>query len=156
LNVRKLLVSVTVCLGAASIGALFTSQSVDGWYVMLQKPIFTPPNWLFGPVWTTLYSMMGIAFYLVWHQSFPRKQKTISYILFAVQLLTNIGWSAVFFGLHSISGGMFMIIGLWVAIAATIQQFHKISTLAAWLLVPYLLWVSFAGLLNFGFWYLNK
>jgi len=156
LNVRKLLVSVTVCLGAASIGALFTSQSVDGWYVMLQKPIFTPPNWLFGPVWTTLYSMMGIAFYLVWHQSFPRKQKTISYILFAVQLLINIGWSAVFFGLHSISGGMFMIIGLWVAIAATIQQFHKISTLAAWLLVPYLLWVSFAGLLNFGFWYLNK
>lgn len=156
MNVRKLLMSVTVCLGAAIIGALFTSQSVDGWYTALQKPVFTPPNWLFGPVWTTLYIMIGIAFYLVWERPFPRKEKTAAYILFAVQLLINVGWSAVFFGLRSISGGMFTILGLWVVIAATIQQFRKISTLAAWLLVPYLLWVSFAGLLNWGFWYLNK
>jgi len=156
LNIRKLLVSLTVCLGAAGIGALFTSQSVDGWYVMLQKPIFTPPNWVFGPVWTTLYIMMGVAFYIVWDKHCPGKQKTLAYFLFAVQLLINIGWSAVFFGLHSTNGAMLVIIGLWAAIAATIQQFRKISTIAAWLLLPYLLWVSFAGLLNYAFWHLNK
>jgi len=156
LNIRKLLVSLTVCLGASGIGALFTSQSVDGWYGMLQKPIFTPPNWVFGPVWTTLYIMMGVALYIVWDKHYPGKQKTLAYFLFAVQLLINIGWSAVFFGLHSISGAMFIIIGLWAAIAATIQKFREISTIAAWLLLPYLLWVSFAGLLNYAFWHLNK
>lgn len=155
MDIRKLLVSLAICLGAGGIGGFFTSQSVNGWYATLQKPFFNPPNWVFGPVWTVLYIMMGIALYLIWNQRWSRSTGNSPYILFATQLLLNVGWSATFFGFRSITGGMVVIVALWLAILATIQQVGKRSRVAARLLIPYLLWVSYACALNYSFWRLN-
>ena len=154
MNLRKLLISLGACLTAGGLGGLFTAQSVDSWYSTLNKPLISPPNWVFGPVWTFLYALMGIALYIVWRNQKTENNK-LPFIFFASQLILNVAWSAVFFGFHSISGGIFVIVALWIAIAATIQQFHKRSKLAAWLLIPYLLWVSFAGVLNYMFLKLN-
>jgi len=154
LKLGKLLISLSACLITGGLGGLFTAQSVDNWYSMLNKPQISPPNWVFGPVWTFLYTLMGIALYIAWLNQ-KQEERKLPFIFFASQLILNVAWSAVFFGLRSISGGMVVIVCLWIAIVATILQFHKRSKLSAWLLIPYLLWVSFAGLLNFIFLKLN-
>lgn len=153
---KKLLSSLVLCLGAGGIGAYYTIPSINDWYELLQKPIFTPPNWVFGPVWIVLYILMGIALYIVWQKQGQRGQnKAASYTWFGIQLVLNIVWSVVFFGLHSIYGGLIIIVALWLSIAMTIRAFSKQATVAAWLLVPYLVWVSYACVLNYSFWRLN-
>ena len=146
---------VALCEGAGVIGSLFTAPASGGWYAVLAKPNIAPPNWVFAPVWTTLFALMGVAAFLVW-----RKRKTVGSKsasgLFVLQLALNVLWSIVFFGLHNPGGALAEIICLWLAIAATIAAFAQISKSAAWLMAPYLAWVSFAAYLNYLLWVLNR
>ena len=149
---------VLVCLMAGAIGSVFTFQSIPTWYATLNKPSFSPPNWVFGPVWTMLYILMGVAAYLVYRERAGKnkaKEANAALVFFGVQLALNILWSLLFFGLHSPLYGLICIILLWLAIAVTIVKFYKISKTGGLLLVPYLLWVSFASVLNFYVWTMN-
>jgi translocator protein len=125
------------------------------WYQTIQKPTWNPPNWIFGPVWTTLYVMMGIALWVVWKEDTSRELKIIAFVLFAVQLLLNFFWSFIFFKLEQPGWAFAEIVVLWVAILATIFAFGQVNKAAAWLLVPYISWVTFAGILNYTIWRLN-
>ena len=154
-NLARLIVSVAICYLAAAIGAMFTFRSVTTWYAALARPGFAPPNWVFGPVWTLLYFLMGVSLYLVWSRGTGVPYVRIALIVFFVQLVLNALWSILFFGLHSPLAGLVGIALLWLALVLTIFYFWKISPLAGGLLVPYLLWVSFAGMLNFAIWRLN-
>ncbi len=147
---------VALCFAAAGFGALFTTPAVSpgGWYSQIQKPSWTPPSWLFGPVWTALYLMMAVAAWWVWRQGGWEAQRG-ALVLFLIQLVLNAAWSGLFFGLHSPPLGMAGIVLLWIAILLTILAFFRVSPLAGWLMVPYLLWVSFASALNFTIWRLN-
>ena len=133
----------------------FTIVAISTWYTTLIKPSFSPPNWLFGPVWILLYFLMGVAAYLVWEKGWKRKPVRTALNFFFIQLVLNFLWSVLFFGLHSPILGLMDIILLLVFIVMTIWQFKKISPTAAYLLIPYLLWVSFATLLNFSIVVLN-
>ena len=146
---------ILLCLAAGAIGSIFTFQSIPTWYAGLNKPDFSPPNWVFGPVWTTLYIMMGIAAYLVYGQGMKKKEAGFALTLFGVQLVLNTLWSILFFGLQNPLYGLVCIIALWLSIAATIWKFYGISKNAGLLLVPYILWVSFASVLNLSIWMLN-
>jgi translocator protein len=141
---------------AGLIGSVFTAQSIPTWYAQIIKPTFAPPNWVFGPVWTTLFALMGIAAYLVWKTQKRSSARQIALGLFAFQLVLNVVWSLVFFGLRNPGLAFLEIILLWLAIAATMYSFARVSKPAAFLLVPYLVWVSFAGFLNYRIWQLNK
>ena len=143
------------CEVAGIIGSVFTMPSIPTWYASLVKPMLNPPAWVFGPVWTTLYAMMGVSLWLVW-RSARAHGKRAAYVIFAVQLLLNTLWSIIFFGLHMPDVAFAVIVMLWAAIVATMVAAGRVSRMAAWLLVPYLLWVSFAGYLNFSLWQLNK
>ena len=151
MNWKKLSIAILIPLLVGLIGSYFTISSVNTWYSTLEKPSFNPPSWLFGPVWTILYVLMGIAFYLVW---IAKKNKT-AINLYSVQLGFNLLWSLLFFGLKSPLYGLICIIALWLAIVATIFAFYKISKTAAGLMVPYILWVSFASVLNYMVFVLN-
>lgn len=151
----KLVICIAVCLGAGMIGSLFTQQSVSSWYTTLQKPAFSPPNWLFAPVWTLLYILMGIAVFMVWHKGLKQSQIKQSIIIFIIQLVLNVAWSFSFFGLRSPLAGLFVIVLLWIAILLTIISFFRVSRTAAYLLIPYILWVSFATILNSSLYMLN-
>lgn len=142
------------CQLAGLIGSIFTFPSIGNWYKYLNKPFFNPPNWIFGPVWTILYLLMGISFYLIW-QSKSKKKNNKYFLIFYMQLFLNSLWSAIFFGLHNTLLAFIEIMFLWLAISLTIISFYKISKLAALLLVPYILWVSFASILNFAIFILN-
>lgn len=120
----------------------FTISAIPTWYAYLNKPLFSPPNWLFGPVWTSLYALMGISAFIVWHKVAVRK-------IYLIQLGLNFIWSIIFFGLHQPALAFVEIIFLWLAVYQTIKQFSKISKLSGYLLYPYLAWITFAGLLNF-------
>jgi translocator protein len=145
---------VVVCFAAAGIGSLFTARSVKTWYGQLRRPEWTPPNWIFGPVWTTLYLLMAISAWLVWRSAtWPAARFAL--ILFAIQLVLNALWSVVFFGLHKVGPAFGEILLLWMVIVATTVAFLPISLLAAWLLIPYLGWVFFASYLNFRIWQMN-
>jgi len=146
---------ILLCLMAGGIGSIFTFQSIPTWYAGLNRPDFSPPNWVFGPVWTTLYIMMGIAAYLVYAKGIRKKETKTALALFSVQLVLNTLWSILFFGLQSPLYGFICIIALWLAIAATIWKFYGIDKNAGLLMVPYILWVSFASVLNFFIWMLN-
>lgn len=149
----KLPISILAALIVGALGSLFTVPSITTWYATLAKPVFNPPSWLFAPVWTILYVLMGVSFWLIWKSHSSEKKRAMG--LFIIQLLLNGIWSPVFFGAHSIGGALALIVLLWAAIVLTILVFKKISKPAAWLLVPYILWVSFAMLLNFAIWRLN-
>jgi len=155
-NPIRLAASIILCLLAGFIGSLFTRPAIPGWYATLNKPPFTPPSAVFAPVWTALYFLMGISLFLVWRaeKDAPRRQTAL--IFFALQLILNTLWSILFFGLHSPLAGLVDIACLWAAIVLTIVLFSRISKTAAWLLVPYLLWVSFATLLNASILVLNS
>ena len=149
----KLLLSILLAQGAGGIGAIATTPKIATWYSTLTKPGFSPPNWLFGPVWTILFLMMGVAFYLVWMKG---KRAHTALVIFGIQLVLNILWSFLFFGAESPGLALGEIMLLWWAIAATAINFEKISKTAGWLLMPYLFWVSFASVLNAAIFQLNK
>ena len=151
----KLIIAIVVSELAGIIGSVFTTPSIAGWYAMLVRPTLNPPAWVFGPVWTTLFALMGIAAFLVWKKGLERRDVKIALGIFIGQLVLNTLWSIIFFGLHSPGAAFVEIIFLWLAILATIIAFAKISKPAVWLLVPYILWVSFAAYLNFAIWILN-
>lgn len=145
------IVWVTVAFSAAAFGGLFRPGA---WYAELARPSWTPPSWLFGPVWTVLYFMMGASAWLVWRKGGFRAQ-ALPLRIFLVQLLLNAAWSAIFFGMHKLLLSSIEILLLWAAILATILVFRPVSRLAAWLLVPYLAWVTYASALNITIWRLN-
>ena len=153
-DMKKLIFSIFICLFAGFIGSFFTSPTIPTWYATLQKPTFAPPNWVFFPVWTALFIMMGISLFLVWQKE-DKKVKT-ALIIFAGQLVLNALWSVAFFGFRSPLLGLMEIIILWIAILATILSFKNVSRTAAYLLIPYILWVSFAAFVNFSIWRLNS
>lgn len=155
-SVIKLVVSVGVCLGAGAVGGIFTASSVESWYRTLAKPAFTPPSWVFGPAWTTLYILMGVALFLVWKRGTANPGVRTALTVFIIQLALNTLWSLLFFGLRRPLLGLIDIALLWAAILVTMVRFHPLSRTAAWLLAPYLAWVSFATALNFAIWRLNR
>ena len=148
MNILKLVISVGICFLVAFIGSALTLPSIPAWYSMLNKPIFSPPNWIFGPVWTILYFLMGLSLYIIWNKNLKNKNKDQAIKIFILQLILNLSWSFVFFSLHQPLLALITIIILWFFILMTIKYFYKISKLAAYLLIPYILWVSFASLLN--------
>lgn len=154
-NFLKLLLTITVSLLAGVIGSLFTTPAIQGWYATLIKPEFNPPSWIFAPVWTILYIMMGVAAFLVWKQGRELRNVVLPLGIFTVQLILNALWSIIFFGIRDPKLAFIEILLLWLAILATIITFRKVSRPAGWLLVPYLLWVSFASYLTFTIWMLN-
>ena len=155
-DILKLIVSILICQAAGLIGSFFTTPAIPTWYAMLKKPSFNPPNWVFGPVWTTLFVMMGVAVFLVWRKGLNTSQVKIALTIFGVQLILNTLWSLLFFGLRSPLAGLIEIWVLWIAIALTLVFFLKISLAAGLLLLPYLAWVSFAAILNLAIWRLNS
>jgi translocator protein len=156
MDIIKLIVSIVACEGAGGIGAIFTTRAIPAWYAGLKKPTFTPPNSVFGPIWITLYLLMGIAVFLVWREGLGQEGVTIAFVIFWAQLVLNILWSVIFFGLKSLFGGMVMILLLWIAILINIIAFFGVSPLAGSLLIPYIIWVSIAANLNVQVWKLNR
>ena len=156
LDAIKLAGSIVLCMLAGFIGSFFTTPRIPGWYAGLEKPSFNPPAWLFGPVWTALYILMGIALFLVWRKGLAARGVRIALLVFLVQLVLNALWSFAFFGAQSPLAGLIVIIALWGTIAATIALFAPLSRGAAVLLAPYILWVSFAAILNASIYFLNR
>jgi len=155
-DVFKLIVSIVVSFAAGGIGTLFTFKTIPTWYQGLEKPPYTPPDWVFGPVWTTLYILMGISVFLVWKNGLAIHGAMLAFALFWIQLVINASWSIIFFGMKSKGGGLITIIVLWFFILATIITSFQVSNWAGALLIPYLVWVSIALYLNLGIWMLNK
>jgi benzodiazapine receptor len=155
-DVWKLVVSIVACLAAGAIGSIFTRSAIPTWYATLVKPVFSPPNWLFAPVWTLLYILMGIAAFLVWRKGLEKPQVRTALIIFLIQLILNVLWSVVFFGLKSPLYGFIVIALLGVVIIFTVLEFYSISLASSVLLWPYLLWVAFAMVLNESIWLLNR
>ena len=148
-NWPVLIAFIIICNLAGAIGSLFTIPAIPGWYASLSKPSFSPPSWLFGPVWTILYVLMGISAYLVWRKGWQKKPVRAALALFALQLFLNALWSILFFGLRSPLYGLAGIAFLWLSILLAMRAFYAIDRRAAYLLLPYIAWVSFAALLNY-------
>lgn len=153
-QILKLVASLALPLGLGTLAGLFTADAIPGWYETLTRPTFNPPNWVFGPVWTLLYLMMGFSFYLIWTQR-PSKARSQAILAFMVQMALNFGWSFIFFYHNLIGLALVEIIVLWISIAAMILLFLRIKPFAAYLNIPYLLWVTFATILNAGYYLLN-
>jgi benzodiazapine receptor len=151
---KKLIAAILICQLAGIIGSVFTMPVIGTWYATLNKPFFTPPNWVFGPVWITLYTLIGASLYMIWEKGKGLIRKTAMNAFYA-QLGLNTLWSFLFFGLHSPVFGLVCIVALWIKIAYTILKFYKISKNAAYLMVPYLLWVTLATALNASILLLN-
>jgi len=154
-DIFKLLISIVACQCAGLIGSLFTITAIPTWYATLEKPPFTPPNWLFAPAWITLYLLMGISAFIIWRRGLESRRIKVALLVFLIQLDLNALWSVAFFGFQSPLYGVIVIVALWIAILFTILHFFKISTAAGALLLPYILWVSFATALNVSIWVLN-
>jgi benzodiazapine receptor len=155
-NWQKLLIALALPQAVAAGASLVTITGQGSWYQQINRPEWNPPGWVFGPVWTLLYISMGIAAYLVWKADAEASLKRRALLLWAVQLALNFAWSFIFFGRQAIGAALVEICLLWLAILLTIFAFARISRLAAWLLVPYIAWVSFAALLNAAIYSLNK
>lgn len=151
----KILISVIVCIAVGGISGIATSNNLTDWYLTLNKPFFNPPNWIFGPVWSALYILMGWSVALVWDEGLERVDVKNAVILFIAQLFLNGLWSVAFFGMNSPALGLIVILALWVFLYLCIQWFKGINTFSSKLLWPYLAWVSFATLLNFSILILN-
>jgi len=155
-NIVKAIIAIAIPLIVAGTSGFFTVTGVESWYQTIQKPSWNPPNWIFGPVWTTLYVMMGIALFLVWKEDTSTELKKIAIGLFSVQLILNFFWSFIFFGQQQPGWALIEIVALWIFILLTIFAFAQVNKTAAWLLVPYISWVSFATILNYTIWQLNR
>jgi len=155
-EIIKLIASLLICQAAGFLGSLVTTPSIPIWYASLEKPSFSPPNWVFSPVWITLYALMGISLYLLWRQDIKTPKVRIALFFFIVQLILNVCWSMIFFGLKLSFLAFIEILLLWAAILLTMVKALKVSKIAGILLLPYILWVSFAAVLNFFLWYLNR
>lgn len=154
-EIPKLIISILIVYVAGAVGTLYTLKEITTWYVYLAKPGWTPPNWAVGPIWSTLYILIGTALFLVWRKGLGRKDVQFAILVFAVQLGINVVWSLVFFGSHSIFGGLVMVLILWIAILINIFVFYRISKPAGLLLIPYLIWVSIASYLQYNLFILN-
>lgn len=155
----KLAIAIVISELAGIIGSLFTAPAIPTWYATLARPSFAPPNWVFAPVWTILFALMGIASFLIWQKRTdaamrPSANKALA--IFGIQLVLNILWSFIFFGMHNPGWAFVDIIALWIALLVTIVSFSKISKWAGYLLIPYIVWVSFAGVLNYSIWDLSR
>lgn len=154
-QILKLAIAIFVCLLAGFIGSYSTTGAIDGWYDTLEKPSYTPPSWVFAPVWTLLYILMGVSLFLVWDKGIENPRIRNAMLLFGAQLILNLSWSLVFFGMQNPLYGLVNIIILWAAIVFVIIDFYHIEKKAAYLLIPYILWVTFAAFLNYGIYALN-
>ena len=154
-DIPKLVVAILVCEAVGSSGSTFTFSAISTWYATLQKPWFTPPNWLFGPVWISLFFLMGVSLYLLWMKADAGSKRRLALYAFVFQFALNILWSYVFFGLRSYLGGLIEIILLWAAIGFTIAASYRVRRAAGLVLVPYIIWVTIAALLNYYVWLLN-
>ena len=154
-DVIKLVISILIPLIAGFIGSIATFDGITNFFNVLNKPAWTPPSWAFAPIWTTLFILMGIALFLVWRKGFERRDVKIAMAVFGIQIILNIFWSVIFFGLRSITGGLIEIIILWIAILVNIIVFYRISKAAGLLLVPYIIWVTIASYLTYTVFLLN-
>jgi tryptophan-rich sensory protein len=150
----KLIVALILPLSIGAFAGMFTSKAIPEWYATLNRPSFNPPNWLFGPVWTTLYLLMGISLYMIWKQE-KSKVRNLAMLVFLIQLALNFAWSFIFFYFNKIGFAFAEIIILWVSIVLMIILFYRIKPLAAYINIPYLVWVSFASMLNLSYYLLN-
>lgn len=153
---QKILICIITAELLGGLGGFLTVSSIKDWYINLTEPPGTPPNWLFGPVWTILYGMIAVSFALIWHRSGKSPLRSKAFTIFTIQAILNLSWTPVFFGAHQLGLALVVIIALAATIAATIIAFRKIDRTASVLLIPYLIWVSYATYLNAGYWYLNR
>ena len=151
----KLFISIVTCLTVGAVSGYFTANEIPNWYATLIKPSFNPPNWIFGPVWSTLYLLMAISWWLVWKSDIASSKKNKAMLIFAIQLILNFFWSIIFFSFHQPGFALIEIIIMLIFILFSIITFYPASKPAAYLLIPYLLWVSFASILNYAIWKLN-
>ncbi len=154
-EIGKAVLFILGCELAGVIGSAFTFSALASWYPLLVKPFFNPPNWIFGPVWTILYALMGIAAYLIWSKGIGKGGVRFALSLFALQLALNVLWSALFFGLRSVLFGMMGAVALWVAVLIATIEFRNVSRWAMLIMLPYLIWVSFAMILSISLFMLN-
>lgn len=153
-QIFKLIISLAFPVAIGSIAGFFTAAGTSGWLDSINSPSFRPPNWIFGPVWTVLYLIMGFSLFLIWKQE-ASKQRNQAVTIFLVQLTLNFFWSFIFFYFHMIGAALIEIILLWISIVTMIVLFYKIKPMAAYINIPYLLWVTFATLLNASYYFLN-
>jgi len=154
-QIRKLIASLLLPLGIGGVAGMFTTEAIPGWYASLNQPSFNPPNWVFGPVWTTLYIILGISLFLIWKLP-PSKQRNQAILIFMAQLLLNFCWSFIFFYFKMIGLALIDILALWIMILVMLIRFYKLKPLAAYINIPYLLWVTFAAALNGAYFFLNR
>ena len=155
-NTVKLIIAIAIPIAEGATSGFFTATGTESWYQTINKPTWNPPGWVFGPVWTTLYIMMGVALFIIWKSSVNDNLKRTAITLFAVQLVLNFFWSFIFFDQQQPGWALVEIIMLWIFILLTIFSFARVNKTAAWLLVPYISWVSFATILNYTIWKLNS
>ena len=153
-SILPLLISILIVFSFGFIGSFFTTSSITNWYAFINKPLFSPPNWIFGPVWTLLYILMGVSAFLIWQKRDNLKTKP-ALIFYGIQLILNALWSIIFFGMHNPGLALLEIVILWLFILITLIKFYKINKTAGLLFIPYLAWVSFASILNYAIWILN-
>jgi benzodiazapine receptor len=153
-NIRSLIVFLALCLSVSLIGGWITQTSVNDWYQTLVKPTLNPPDWVFAPTWVTLYVMMALSAWRIWLRSAGRIRQ-LAMLIFAIQLALNLAWSFIFFGAKSPSFAAIEIVALWITIFISLLTFSRIDRIAVWLMIPYLLWVSFAIYLNVSIYLLN-
>ncbi len=155
INILKFVISIVIPLGLGSVAGMVTSEAIPEWYASLNRPSFSPPNWLFGPAWTILYILLGISLFLVWKQA-PGADRSRALLIFAVQMVLNFAWTFIFFYFKMLQLALIEIMVLWLSIFVMILWFYKVKPLAAYLNIPYILWVTFATVLNAGFYFLNN
>ena len=156
-KISRIAIVVIICLAVGYLSGMVTRASITTWYPTLVKPSFNPPNWIFAPVWTSLYVMMGVAAGLIWNQITTQKSAVTKALqIFAIQLILNALWSYLFFGLHNLMLATIEVVLLWLMIFETYSQFAKINKTASYLMLPYLAWVSFASVLTASIWWLNR
>ena len=154
-KVLRFIISIIICQSAGIFGSLFTFEAVPDWYITLEKPFFAPPNWIFGPVWIILYFLMGVSLYIVWKDELKSKTRNVFFVVFAIQLILNALWSLLFFGLKSPLLGLIDILILDVMLVVTIFYATRVSKYAAMLLIPYMVWIIIASVLNYAILVLN-
>lgn len=156
MDYKKLLASLLLCYSVSFLGSIISAPAISTWYPTLSKPFLNPPNWVFAPVWITLYTLMGISLSLVWDKGIRHHKVKDAVVVFLSQLGANLLWSIVFFGFHSLNFAFLVIVLLWALILYTMKLFHHISLPAFYLLIPYIIWVSFALVLNLFILVLNR